>query len=160
MKGNTPDCFDDTTGTATAGTANFWINDFGFTENRPGLCKHSNEDEDEGEGEDSEHDHAKFQDSPSHPENGQMTYQDQSKAMNVQSINGVQSIAYIGSCVSFAGNSLVNGQPGYLYTFQACDVSALGTGLGTFSMTITGPLGYLYQKSAPLTSGYVFIHSH
>jgi parallel beta-helix repeat protein len=160
MKGNTPDCFDDTTGAATAGTANFWINDFGFTENRPGLCKHSNEDEDEGEGEDSEHDHAKFQDSPSHPENGQMTYQDQSKAMNVQSVNGVQSIAYIGPCVSFTGNALANGQPGYLYTFEACDVSALGTGLGSFSMTITGPLGYLYQKIVPLTSGYMFIHSH
>jgi parallel beta-helix repeat protein len=160
MKGNTPDCFDDTMGAATAGTANFWINDFGFTENRPGLCKHSNDDEDEGDGEDNDHDHAKFQDSPSHPENGQMQYQDQSKAMNVQSANGVHSIAYNGACVSFAGDALVNGKTGYLYTFVACDVSALRTGIGTFSMTITGPLGYLYQKTAVLTSGYVNIHPH
>jgi parallel beta-helix repeat protein len=41
MTGNTPDCFDDTTGTGTGMTANFWINDFGVTENRPELCKHA-----------------------------------------------------------------------------------------------------------------------
>jgi parallel beta-helix repeat protein len=41
MKGNTPDCHDDTLGTGTAGTANFWINDFGSTEDRPGICKHA-----------------------------------------------------------------------------------------------------------------------
>jgi parallel beta-helix repeat protein len=41
MTGNAPDCYDDTTGTGTAGTANFWINDFGVTQNRPGLCKHA-----------------------------------------------------------------------------------------------------------------------
>jgi parallel beta-helix repeat protein len=160
MKGNAPDCFDDTMGAATAGTANFWINDFGFTENRPGLCKHSNDDEDEGEGEDNGHDHAKFQDSPSHPENSQMQYQDQSKSTHVQSVNGVHSITYNGACVSFAGDALVNGKTGYIYTFVACDVSALRTGIGTFSMTVTGPSGYVYQKTAALTSGYVFIHSH
>jgi hypothetical protein len=38
--GNTPvDCYDETTGPGTAGTANFWINDMGQTENRPGLCR-------------------------------------------------------------------------------------------------------------------------
>jgi parallel beta-helix repeat protein len=41
MKGNTPDCHDDTFGTGTAGTANFWINDFGYTEDRTGICKHA-----------------------------------------------------------------------------------------------------------------------
>jgi hypothetical protein len=35
------DCHDDTVGTGTAGTANFWINDIGKTENRPGLCKNA-----------------------------------------------------------------------------------------------------------------------
>jgi parallel beta-helix repeat protein len=33
------DCEDDSTGSGTAGTANFWITDFGQTENRPGICK-------------------------------------------------------------------------------------------------------------------------
>ena len=36
----THDCHDDSIGTAgTAGTENFWINNKGNTENRPGLCK-------------------------------------------------------------------------------------------------------------------------
>jgi hypothetical protein len=33
------DCFDDTVGGGTAGTANFWNHDNGVTQNRPGLCK-------------------------------------------------------------------------------------------------------------------------
>jgi nitrous oxidase accessory protein NosD len=33
------DCFDDSIGMATAGTANFWFKNFGKTENKPGLCK-------------------------------------------------------------------------------------------------------------------------
>jgi nitrous oxidase accessory protein NosD len=38
--GNTAfDCRDDSTGSGTAGTANFWIQDMGDTQNRPGICK-------------------------------------------------------------------------------------------------------------------------
>ena len=33
------DCHDDSFGPGTAGTANFWINDYGLTESRPGLCR-------------------------------------------------------------------------------------------------------------------------
>lgn len=33
------DCHDDSVGSGTAGTANFWIKDVGKTENRPGLCR-------------------------------------------------------------------------------------------------------------------------
>lgn len=33
------DCHDDSAGSGTAGTANFWIKNLGRTENRPGLCK-------------------------------------------------------------------------------------------------------------------------
>jgi len=39
MRDNDPDCYDDTTGTGTAGTANTWFRNNGETENRPGLCK-------------------------------------------------------------------------------------------------------------------------
>lgn len=35
----THDCHDDSAGAGTAGTANFWINDQGATQNRPGLCR-------------------------------------------------------------------------------------------------------------------------
>jgi parallel beta-helix repeat protein len=160
MNGNAPDCYDDTTGAGTAGTGNSWVNDFGFTENRPGLCKHDNDDEDEGEGEDRDHDRANFHDRPSDPGNSAMNYQDPSQSMNLQSVNGVGSITYNNTCVSFAGSALVNGNPGYLYTFMACDLQTLGAGIGTFTINVTGPLGFLYQKSATLTSGYVAIHPH
>jgi nitrous oxidase accessory protein NosD len=35
----THDCHDDSVGGGTAGTANYWVNDKGVTENRTGLCK-------------------------------------------------------------------------------------------------------------------------
>jgi parallel beta-helix repeat protein len=42
MQGNAEhDCHDDTVGFGTAGTTNFWINNTGKTENRPGLCKNA-----------------------------------------------------------------------------------------------------------------------
>ena len=40
MRHDNPDCFDDTQGVGTSGTANFWIRNFGFTEEHAGLCKH------------------------------------------------------------------------------------------------------------------------
>ena len=43
MRGDHPDCYDDTHGTGTSGTANFWIRDIGFTEFPAGICKHGNE---------------------------------------------------------------------------------------------------------------------
>ena len=33
------DCHDDSVGAGTAATANFWVKDYGLTENRPGLCR-------------------------------------------------------------------------------------------------------------------------
>ena len=39
MRGNPLDCSDLTAGTGTSGTANFWINDLGYTEDRMGICK-------------------------------------------------------------------------------------------------------------------------
>jgi parallel beta-helix repeat protein len=43
MRGDNPDCFDDTHGAGTSGTANFWIHDIGFTEAPAGICKHGKE---------------------------------------------------------------------------------------------------------------------
>jgi hypothetical protein len=117
-------------------------------------------DQDEGEGKDSDGDEAKFNDSPSYPESSSMSYSDASQGMNLQSVNGARSIAYNGACVSFVADALRNGNPGYVVTFAACDLSALGTGIGNLSISVVGPLGFLYQKSAALTSGYVSIHPH
>jgi len=114
-------------------------------------------DDDEGGGADTERDEFAFHDSPSHPGSSGMEYHDRSGRMNLESTNGVSSIAYSGTCVSFAGNALLNGNPGYAYTFAACDLSGLGTGIGSFNITITGPAGFLYQKSAVMTSGFVQI---
>ena len=132
----------------------------GFFVDNVALSVNNEEDKDEGEGEDNDHNHMKFQDSPSHPENGQMQYYDAAQNMNVQSVNGVGSISYNNTCVNFAGDALKNGNPGYVYTFTACDLQVLGTGIGTFTINVAGPLGFLYQKSGVLTSGYVSIHPH
>src|SRR5258708_5213391 len=120
-------------------------------------------DEDSGEGEagdSSNRDDFQFSDSPSNPQSGNLQYNDWGSGMNLQSVNGVRSITYNGACVSFAGNALVNGQSGYAFTFTACDLSALGTGIGNFTIAITGPPGFLYQKSAAMTSGYVHLGQH
>jgi hypothetical protein len=117
-------------------------------------------DQDEGEGKDSDGDDAKFNDSPSYPESSSLSYNDPSQGVSLQSVNGARSITYNGTCVSFVADALLNGNPGYVATFAACDLSALGTGIGNFSIGVTGPLGFLYQKSAALTSGYVSVHPH
>jgi len=118
-----------------------------------------NKDDDEAQGNDGNGDSVQSDDSASRPERSSMSYEDRSQGMKMQSINGARSITYAGPCVTYAGDALVNGNPGYVFTFEACNVSALGTGVGTFSMTVTGPLGYAYQKNGVLTSGFVSIHS-
>ena len=120
-------------------------------------------DWDSGQGEDgdsSTRDDFQFSDSPSNPQSSNLQYNDWGLGMNLQSVGGVRSITYNNTCVSFAGNALVNGQTGYAFTFTACDLSALGTGIGNFTIAITGPPGFLYQKSAALTSGYVHLGQH
>lgn len=125
-----------------------------------GPEENEKKDHDKTQGEDGKGDSFQSDDSPSHPESSSMSYEDRSQGMKVQSVNGARSISYNGTCVSYAGDAVMNGNPGYLFTFEACGVSALGTGIGTFSITITGPLGFLYQKAAALVSGYVSIHPH
>jgi hypothetical protein len=114
-------------------------------------------DEDRGEGGDDDHDYHQYRCSQSHPDQGQMRYSDKSKKMSVVGVNGVRSITYVGSCVNFAGDAYVNGKPGYVYNFQSCQVP---TAKGNFTISVTGPGGFSYQKAATMTSGYVSIHPH
>jgi hypothetical protein len=46
----------------------------------------------------------------------------------------------------------VNRKPGYTASFEACDRSG-PTAIGTFSITITGPGGFQYAKTSPLSKG-------
>jgi hypothetical protein len=112
-------------------------------------------DEDHGWGEDKDHDTCQHRHSDSHPERNRVDYSDRSKKTRMRSSN-IRSASYAGTCVNLAGDGLVNGKPGYTYRYQACDLSAAPVaGIGTFSMSITGPAGYLYQKAGTFTSGYV-----
>lgn len=136
------------------------LDNIDFNTTLVGRGPQQNNDEDEAQGEDGKGDAFHSDDSPSRPESSSMSYEDQSKGMKVQSVNGARSITYSGTCVSYAGDALVNTNPGYVFTFEACNLSALGTGIGNFAIAVTGPAGFLYQNSAVLTSGYVSIHAH
>jgi hypothetical protein len=113
------------------------------------------EREDEGEGEDDNHDNFAFADNPDRND-GVLIFNDPTQGVNLRSSNGVRSISYSanGTCVSFIGNAKVNDKVGYQFSFTACDLSAMG-GIGTFSISLTGPAGFTYQKSAPITRGFV-----
>jgi hypothetical protein len=135
-----------------------------------GPEENENADDDKAQGDDNEGDSVQSDDSQSRPQSSRLSYEDRSQSMKMQSVNGARSgsVTYTGPCVSYVGDAVMNGNTGYVFTFEACSVSALGTtlgnllgtGIGTFSMTVTGPAGYLYQKTAVLTSGYVNIHPH
>jgi hypothetical protein len=121
-------------------------------------------DEDEGQGRDKDGREFHFADSPSAPASSTFDFTDPGAGMSLVGANGVRGIAYsLGAlgqpCVSFSGDALVNGKAGYLYTFASCDLSAVGLDLGTYNITVTGPIGTLpYSKTAALTMGYVAIH--
>ena len=115
------------------------------------------EQEDEGEGEDEQHDEMSFVDKQQPEENGTLIYKDPGQSLDVTSSNGLGSISYSGNCVSFIGDAKVNGQLGYQFIFGACDFSATG-GIGSFSISLTGPAGYSYQKNGTLNTGFVKLH--
>jgi hypothetical protein len=123
-----------------------------------------NGDEDEGQGRDKDGREFYHRDSPSHPEQGVFEFHDPVANFNLIGTGGVLGIAYsvgaIGQpCVSFSGNGIVNGGSTYHYTFLSCDLSAVGTDLGTYSITATGPLGTLpYTQTGSLVTGSVSIH--
>jgi hypothetical protein len=116
-------------------------------------------DEDEGEGEDNDHNHCHHRHSDSHPERNKVDYYDSSSKMRMKS-STIRSATYQANCLNLVGDGVVNGKPGYTYTYQACDLSTgLTPGIGTFNIAISGP-GLAYSKSSVLTSGYVYNHPH
>jgi len=85
-----------------------------------------------------------------------MQYDDDAQNVHMQRANSVPTVSHNASCVTFAGDALMNGAPGFLYTFQACDLSAESTGIGNFAIAVTGPLGFVYQKSGAVAAGFVY----
>jgi hypothetical protein len=116
-------------------------------------------DEDEGGGKDKDRNSCEYRHSDSHPERNKVSYYDPDQKMRMSSTN-IRSATYEANCVNLVGDALVNGKSGYTYTYQACDLSTgLTPGIGTYSISINGP-GVVYSKSAPMTSGFVYIHPH
>jgi hypothetical protein len=115
---------------------------------------------DSGEGDDgdtADRDHVSFSDDPSQPQNANVEYSAPRNNFTMHSVGGSQAVTYTnGACVNLLGAATVNLAPGYTYAFTACNLPT-ATQIGTFTMSITGPLGFVYQKSAPLVSGRLSI---
>jgi len=121
-------------------------------------------DEDEGQGRDKDAREFHFLDSPSAPATSTFDFSDPIAKMDLVGANGVRGIAYsvgvLGQpCVSFSGDGLVNGKAGFVYKLNACDLSAVGSQLGTYGISVTGPIGTPpYGQSGALTMGFIAIH--
>jgi len=93
------------------------------------------------------------------PQNGALEYQDDSATLKVHSSGGIDSLTFAGNCATFTGNAKVNGQSGYRFRANACDVANPGAGKDTFGITVTGPNGFSYSKPpTPITEGNIQMH--
>jgi len=111
------------------------------------------DDEDDGQGEDHDHNCFHFNGNWSHHEKSRLSYSDRSQKLKFVATGGVRDIHSTGpKCVGFAADGKVNRKPGYTATFEACDRSG-PTAIGTFSITITGPGGFHYEKTSSLSKG-------
>ena len=92
------------------------------------------------------------------PMNGALSYHDQDKSLDVHSSGGIDSVTFAGNCATFKGNAKVNGQAGYRFSVNACDVADPGAGKDTFGIGVTGP-NFVYSKGpAPITEGNIQAH--
>jgi len=111
------------------------------------------DDEDDGQGEDHDHNCFHFNGNWSHHEKSRLSYSDRSQKLKFVATGGVRDIHSTGpKCVGFAADGKVNKKPGYTATFEACDRSG-PTAIGTFSITITGPGGFHYEKTSFAVQG-------
>jgi hypothetical protein len=111
------------------------------------------DDEDDGQGEDHDHNCFHFNGNWSHQEKSRFSYSDKSQKLKFVATSGARDIHSTGpKCVSFVADGKLNRQPGYTATFETCDRSG-PTEMGTFSITITGPGGFHYEKTSSLSKG-------
>jgi len=127
-----------------------------------GPAQQDDSDRDEGHGKDANNRNMDFKSSASRPESSSLSYEDPVQGVAIQMIGAARAIAYTGACVSFVGDALLNDDPDNVLTFSACDLSPLSTPLvpqiGSYSMTVTGASGIVYQRTGTLTSGLINIH--
>jgi hypothetical protein len=111
------------------------------------------DDDDDGQGEDNDHNCFHFKGNWSHLEKSRLSYSDRSQKLKFVATSGVRNIHSTGpKCIAFTADGKVNRKPGYTASFEACDRSG-PTAIGTFSITITGPGGFQYAKTSPLSKG-------
>jgi len=120
-------------------------------------------DEDEGQGRDNGGRELHFLDSPSVPASSTFDFSDAIANMNLVGVNGARGISYTSGpsgqpCVTFSGDGLVNDKSGFAYTFNACDLSTIGSQLGTYNIAVTSSAGTLYSQAGSLTVGFIAIH--
>ena len=111
------------------------------------------DDEDDGQGEDNDHNCFHFNGNWTHGEKSRLSYSDKAMKMKFVATGGARSIHSTGpKCVSFVADGTVNRKPGYTATVEACDRSG-PTAIGTFSIAITGPGGFRYEKTSSMSKG-------
>ena len=116
------------------------------------------EDDDDGQGEDEHHNRFHFSGSWTHLEKGRFSYSDSAAHLRFTA-KGVQSLRSTGpQCLGFVADGKLNGKPGYTASFEACDLSGSNR-VGQFSITITGPEGFQYEKTSTVTKGKIKIRA-
>jgi hypothetical protein len=87
------------------------------------------------------------------------TYNYRTSTQMVQFVSSTTSqIAVNGNTATFSGHGSLNGLFGYSFTVTAKDGGAVGSGLDTVFITITGPDSYSYTASGSIVGGDIVIH--
>jgi len=86
------------------------------------------------------------------------TYNYRTSTQAIQFVSTTTSqIAMNGNVATFVGQGKLNGVAGYGYTIVAKDGGAVGSGLDTVSISITGPNSYSYSTNATIVGGDVVV---
>lgn len=86
------------------------------------------------------------------------TYNYRTSAQAVQFVSTTTSqISVNGKTTTFSGQGKLNGQTGYNFSVTATDGGGVGSGLDSFSITITGPTNYSYVVSGAVVGGDIVV---
>jgi len=86
---------------------------------------------------------------------GHLEYQDKGMGINLNSSSVDFFNAPAGeTCASFGGTARLNGEPGHIFTVNACDNGEPGKGVDSFTINIDAN----YSRSGKLTRGNIQLH--